>query len=100
MLNIINGNSKISLRIVDWFVTNYAKKHYTVYNIMKMGETSETRIKVYDDYKLMLKSYSKRRFDPFCRWDRIMIPFNESSHVQTTICQLNFFNWAMENKII
>ena len=100
MLNIINGNSKISLRIVDWFVTNYAKKHYTVYNIMKMGETSETRIKVYDDYKLMLKSYSKRRFDPFCRWDRIMIPFNESSHVQTTIGQLNFFKWAMENKII
>ena len=26
MLNIINGESKISLRIVDWFATNYAKK--------------------------------------------------------------------------
>ena len=26
MLNIINGESSISLRIVDWFVTNYAKK--------------------------------------------------------------------------
>ena len=25
MLNIINGESKISLRIVDWFATNYAK---------------------------------------------------------------------------
>ena len=30
MLNIINGESRISLRIVDWFATNYAKKHYTV----------------------------------------------------------------------
>ena len=26
MINIINGTSKISLRIVDWFVTNYSKK--------------------------------------------------------------------------
>ena len=30
MLNIINGESKISLRIVDWFATNYAKKNFTV----------------------------------------------------------------------
>ena len=33
MLNIINGSSNISLRIVDWFVTNYCKKNYTVINI-------------------------------------------------------------------
>ena len=26
MLPIVNGNSSISLRIIDWFVTNYAKK--------------------------------------------------------------------------
>ena len=26
IMGIINGESKISLRIVDWFVTNYAKK--------------------------------------------------------------------------
>ena len=32
MLGIINGDSRISLRIVDWFATNYAKKHYTVYD--------------------------------------------------------------------
>ena len=30
MLKIITGDSKISLRIVDWFVTNYAKKNYTL----------------------------------------------------------------------
>ena len=30
MLSIINGDSRISLRIVDWFATNYAKKQYTV----------------------------------------------------------------------
>ena len=34
MLSIINGTSRISLRIVDWFATNYAKKNYTVYTIV------------------------------------------------------------------
>ena len=33
MLRIINGESKISLRIIDWFATNYAKKNYTVYQL-------------------------------------------------------------------
>lgn len=95
MLNIINGESYISLRIVDWFATNYAKKYYTVYNI-----DEHTRFKVYLDYKLKLKAYSKKRFDPFCRWDRITIPNDENSGIQTTIGQLNFFRWAMENKVI
>ena len=82
MLSIINGNSIISLRIVDWFTTNYAKKYYTVYDINNL------RFKVYIDYKLKLKAYSKRRFDPFCRWDRIIIPYNHTSSIQTTIGQL------------
>ena len=29
-LPIINGESKISLRLIDWFVTNYSKKHFTI----------------------------------------------------------------------
>ena len=93
MLNIINGNSKISLRIVDWFATNYSKKNYTIYDLY------DKRFKVYVDYKLNLKAYSKKRFDPFCRWERILIPYNDK-HVQTTIGQLNFFKWALQNKVI
>ena len=33
ILPIINGESLISLRLIDWFATNYAKKYYTVYNL-------------------------------------------------------------------
>jgi len=95
MLQIINGESKISLRIVDWFATNFAKKYYTVYNLENKG-----RFKVYNDYKLKLKAYSKKRFDPFCRWDRISIPYQDNKFIQTTIGQLNFFKWALENKVI
>jgi hypothetical protein len=99
MMKIINGESKISLRIVDWFVTNFAKKYYTVYE-MHSTTGDITRFKVYNDYKLKLKAYSKRRFDPFCRWERITIPYDNEKYMETTIGQLNFFKWAIENNII
>ena len=94
ILPIINGESSISLRLIDWFTTNYAKQKFIVYTIGKK------RFKVYIDYKLRLKAYSKRRFDPFCRWDRIAIPYKDDTHIQTTIGQLNFFKWALEHKIL
>ena len=93
MLNIINGNSTISLRIIDWFTTNYSKKYFISYTI------KDRRFNVYNDYKLQLKAFSKKRFDPFCRWDRISIPYKDVE-IMTTIGQLNFFKWAIENEII
>jgi hypothetical protein len=99
MLKIITGESRISLRIVDWFVTNYAKKNFTLYDIEnKNGDT--IRFKVYFDYKLKLKAYSKKRLDPFCRWERISIPYKGNNFIETTIGQLNFFKWAIENRVI
>jgi hypothetical protein len=100
MLRIINGESRISLRIIDWFATNYAKKYYTVYTIANTNNTPIRRFKVYVDYKLKLKAYSKKRFDPFCRWDRINIPYKDGKYIQTTIGQLNFFKWALENNVV
>ena len=99
-ISVINGESKISLRIVDWFVTNYAKKNYTLYTIEQTADNVARRFKVYDDYKLKLKAYSKKRFDPFCRWDRISIPYKDGNFIETTIGQLNFFKWALENKVV
>ena len=58
------------------------------------------RFKVYVDYKLKLKAYSKKRFDPFCRWDRISIPYKGTTCIETTIGQLNFFKWTLENGVI
>ena len=101
MMHIINGETNISLRIVDWFVTNYAKKYYTVYELPNQRIPIQYhRFKVYNDYKLKLKAYSKRRFDPFCRWERISIPYDDEKTMETTIGQLNFFKWAIENQII
>lgn len=98
ILKIINGESQISLRLIDWFATNYSKKNFTVIEHIK--EEKIIRTKVYVDYKLKLKAYSKKRFDPFCRWERINIPYKNDSYIQTTIGQLNFFRWALEYGII
>lgn len=95
MLTIVTGESKISLRIVDWFATNYAKKNYTM-----IDQAGGKRFKVYYDYKLKLKAYSKKRFDPFCRWDRISMPYKNNTSIETTIGQLNFFKWALENEVV
>jgi hypothetical protein len=94
-----SNTPNISLRIIDWFVTNYSKKYYIVYD-QPIGSMGDYRFKVYNDYKLKLKAFSKRRFDPFCRWDRITIPFDEDRSIETTIGQLNFFKWAIENRIL
>lgn len=95
ILKILNGESSISLRIIDWFVTNYSKQRYVVYDL-----SNGQRFKVYNDYKLKLKAYSKKRFDPFCRWDKIVIPYRNNQFIQTTIGQLNFFKWVIDYEII
>jgi hypothetical protein len=58
------------------------------------------RFKVFNSYKLELKAYSKIRFDPFSRRERIMIPYADETYLETTIGQLNFFKWAIDNRVL
>lgn len=118
---IIQGKSSISLRLLDWFVTNYSKKDKTFYNL-----NNDSKFFVYSSYRAQLKAYSKKLFDPFCRRERICISEedvmlqkknnedNESSEdtsedteeletndwVETTVGQMNFFRWALTNNVI
>lgn len=96
MLPIINGQSNISLRVLDWFITNYSKKFNIIY---PLHNENNTQFNVYIDYKSQLKAYSKKFFDPFCRRNRI--PFDcKNIKIITTIGQLNFFRWAIKNNIL
>ena len=94
LINILNNNFNISLRIIDWFVTNYCKK----YNIFWIENNQ--RFVVYLNYKLQLKAYSKKFFDPFCRRERIFFHYKEEEYLETTVGQLNFFKWIIEHNII
>ena len=91
---ILKGESPISLRLVDWFITNYAKKNNTSY---MMGTK---QFLVHFNYKRELKAYSKKLFDPFCRRDRIMFEALNQPSIMTTVGQLNFFRWFIEKKIL
>ena len=101
-LNVINGKGKTSLRLLDWLITNYAKANNTIYNVNSGGTVKS--FNVYLNYKTQLKAYSKRQFDPFQRRERISFFIedenNESKQIITTIGQLNFFRWAIQNDIL
>ena len=104
LLSIVKGTSKISLRIIDWFVTNYSKKMNTSYPIFEKNNTNiSQQFIVYLNYKLQLKAYSKKQFDPFCRRERISFYYTKNSMnecIYTTVGQLNFFRWAIKYKIL
>lgn len=94
LIKILNNEFNISLRVIDWFVTNYCKKN-NIYWI-----ENNTRFVVYLSYKLQLKAYSKKYFDPFCRRDRIYFYYKNNDYIETTVGQLNFFKWIIEHNII
>ena len=143
--NILDGKSKLSLRLVDWFVTNYSKKNLVMYNLKKIiakyqlkdnfiedknknknknkninikdkcvlsdvdsGVDVETTeyysdyFNVFNNYRAQLKSLNKKNFDPFCRRERIKFFHGktESDYIITTVGQLNFFKWSIENYIL
>jgi len=94
LLKIIEGESLMSLRLIDWFVTNYAKFH----NISYIHKGSD--FFVYIDYKNQLKAYSKKLFDPFCRRERILFQIGSIPAFVTTVGKLNFFRWAIEKGVL
>lgn len=96
---IVSGKSKISLRILDWFITNFSKKNFTSYE-NKNSRNSNNTFMVHINYKSQLKAYSKKQFDPFCRRERITIKDTNCKDIVTTVGQLNFFRWAIENQVI
>lgn len=116
-VGIVEQETVISLRLLDWFSTNYSK-----FNKIYIGSTD-----IHSDYKNKLDGYRKRSFDPFCRKKRIFVfceddnirkpkgkkidlkykyidnyeeYLSNTSGIVTTIGQLNFFMWCIEKGII
>jgi hypothetical protein len=90
----LQGTSDISLRLIDWFVTNYSRTHNTSYIL------NSQEFVVYTNYKNQLKAYSKKLFDPFCRRERILFQIPEHEAFLTTVGKLNFFRWAIEKGVL
>lgn len=103
MLEIIDGKSDISIRVLDWFVANYSKKNNTIYKIKINGSNNLFNVNI--EYKNQLNGYSKQYFDPFCRKKKILYTYRANDGGKTinflsSIGQLNFFQWAIRYKVI
>jgi hypothetical protein len=94
IVELLKGTSDVSLRLVDWFVTNFSKAHSTSYIL------NGQEFVVYMNYKNQLKAYSKKLFDPFCRRERISFQIPGHEAFLTTVGKLNFFRWALEKGIL
>ena len=100
ILPIITSSSNISIRVIDWFVTNYSKKFNIIYELFNIDINGDKYFNVFLQYKCQLKSYKKKLFDPFCRKERIGFYYNENKCVITTIGQLIFFKWALTYNVL
>lgn len=116
-ISIVEQGTVISLRLLDWFSTNYSKFNRVYIN----------RTDIHSDYKDQLKGYKKAYFDPFCRRQRIFLMcgngnirtplkgnldlkykkienhedyLGKEEGIVTTVGQLNFFKWCIEKNII
>lgn len=116
LYDIIEGSSPLSLRIIDWFVTHHARATNVTYwidetnNVLVMDPPNDNseysrslrKFNLYLDYRAQLQSYTKMFFDPFRRYDRITFVLEATplTTIETTVGQLNFFRWALENNVI
>lgn len=87
--SVVLNEAGISLRILDHLVTNYAIRHNLF--LVRNGKPYN----LYREYKSQLDGYQKRFFDPFCRRERA-----EFRGLHTTLGQLNFFRWAIEEGVL
>lgn len=91
------GGNCISLRVLEWVVTKCSKKNVDI----QIDDKEYFSINIM--YKAQLKSYKKKNFDPFRRDRKFCYNYDKkdrSKTVVTTLGQLNFFKWAISNKII
>lgn len=110
LTDVLKDRTGISLRALDWLVTNYCKKRNIVY--MSNGQC----FNMWTNYKAQLRGFSKSMFDPFKRLNKKKKKVGDDDDndddeilewvdadgdvISTTVGQLNFFKWAIENGVL
>lgn len=95
-LDTVKRKNGMSLRVIDWLVTNFSKTNSVTI------ETNGIPRDLNRDYQKNLNAYNKRNMDPFARRRKIVVVINKSGIIEkrsTTVGQLNFFRWFGRNKV-
>lgn len=97
---IVKRKNGMSLRVIDWLVTNFSKTNSVTI------ESSGIPRDLNRDYQKNLSAYNKRNMDPFARRNKIVIHVTRGDSVDsnserrsTTVGQLNFFRWFGRNRV-
>lgn len=124
LLPLLRSGSRPSLRMLDWFCVNYAKKHNVVCRMPEpdhrpdvdapRGDPSDDphddprddprdararMFAVYNGYKVALARYRRGHFDPFRRGPRIALT-HEGETWETTVGQCNFIMWVHRTGVL
>lgn len=94
LTEVLGKNPPVSLRTIDWLVTNYSKADN------RYVEGCITPVNIYIAYKAAQGSVKKKLMDPFCRRERIVFQNSNAQDFVTTLGQLNFFRWAIKNGVL
>ena len=96
LVPIARQEYSISLRLLDYTMTNWAKK-----TTIMLSAGSATPWALFSLYKDWLRFYRRRGFDPFRRRERIFFDAPAEGggspgveQLETTVAQLNFLRWA------
>lgn len=95
LVPLVTQESKVSLRALDWLVTNYSKKH----NMACINERKKI-FNIHYGYKVALAHFRRRNFDPFRRRLRITVKVEGIEDFDSTVGQVNFMHWAAANGVL
>lgn len=98
-MEIVKRKNGMSLRVIDWLVTNYSKeKSISIETNADCLPRDLNR-----DYQKNLTAYNKKNLDPFARKNKINVKVSHKDQNEeirsTTVGQLNFFRWFCRNNL-
>lgn len=94
MKTIVHDKAPVSLRLIEHFVTKFSREKEISYNL------SNAVFRPYDSYKYeQIKAFNKKLFDVYRRTKIFKIQ-TDKGELETTVAQLNFFNWLFKYKIL
>ena len=92
---LLTQESPVSLRSLDWMVTNFSKQH----NIVCSSSVPGHMTNVHHAYRATLGFWKRKLFDPFRRRSRIHVKIG-SDTFETTLGQANFALWCYRTGIL
>ena len=103
LVPVLTQTSNVSIRILDWLVTNYSKSQKVV---LYYRQGKKRRIfDVYHEYDDTLSTYGRKLFDPFRRGPRTHFTGKDPktgkmAEYETTLAQIVFFKWADDKGVL